>query len=73
MGFRLPDGTETHQEMGGTWVWSEADARHLVEEAGFVDVSAGYAAMRGVGRQDRVLDRLVETEDMRIVRGSKAE
>ena len=71
MGFRLPEGTETHQEMGGTWVWSEADARRLVEEAGFVHVSVSYAALSGDGRLDRALDRLVKSEDMRIVRGTK--
>jgi ubiquinone/menaquinone biosynthesis C-methylase UbiE len=72
MGFRVPAGTETHQVMGGTWEWSEADARRLVEEAGFVDVSVSYAAMNGDGRLDRALDRLVKSEDMRIVRATKA-
>ena len=72
MGFRLPEGTETHQVMGGTWEWSEADARRLVEEAGYVDVTVTYAAMSGDGPLDRAFDRLVKTEDMRIVRGMKA-
>ena len=43
MGSRLSEGTETHQALGSVWYWSESDARRLVEEAGFIDVSVTYA------------------------------
>ena len=73
MGWRVPEGTETHQAFGGMWIWNEADARRLVEDAGFVDVSVTYDDVRGewtgpVG----LLNRLMTLEGMRIVRGVKA-
>ena len=45
------------------WIWNEADARRLVEDAGFVDVAVSY--------RDVVLSRLATSEGMRIVRGTK--
>lgn len=73
MGWRVPEGTETHQAFGGMWVWNEVDARRLVEDAGFVDVSVSYEDVRGewtgpVG----LLNRLMTLEGMRIVRGTKS-
>lgn len=65
MGVRLPEGAETYRRMDSFWYWNEADARRLVEEAGFVDVSVGY--------RDVVLNRFSTFEGMRIVRGTKAE
>ena len=72
MGWRVPEGTGTHQAFGGMWVWNEADVRRLVEDAGFVDVSVTYDDVRGewtgpVG----LLHRLTTLEGMRIVRGTK--
>ena len=64
MGSRLPEGTETHKVLDSMWVWDEADARRLVEDAGFVDVSVSY--------RDIVHSRLATSEGMRIVRGTKA-
>ena len=73
MGWRVPEGTESHQAFGGMWIWNEADARRLLEEAGFVAVSVSYEDVRGewsgpVG----LLHRLTTLEGMRIVRGTKA-
>ena len=72
MGWRVPEGTESHQAFGGMWIWNEADARRLLEDAGFVDVSVSYDDVRGewtgpVG----LLHRLTTLEGMRIVRGTK--
>ena len=72
MGWRVPEGTESHQAFGGMWIWTEADARRLFEDAGFVDVSVTYDDIRGewngpVG----ILHRLTTLEGMRIVRGTK--
>jgi hypothetical protein len=39
IGERVPDGTTTHRILGEIWVWSEADARRMVEQAGFIDLS----------------------------------
>lgn len=72
MGWRVPDGTETHQAFGGMWIWTEADTRRLVEDAGLADVSVSYEDVRGewhgpVG----ILHRLLTLEGMRIVRATK--
>jgi SAM-dependent methyltransferase len=58
LGAKVADGTETHQVMGGVWVWSEDDVRRLVEDAGFADVSISYARWPGAG-------------EARLVRGIK--
>ena len=71
MGSRLPEGTETHQALGSVWYWSESDARRLVEEAGFEDVSVSYGDIGGDSRLAQALARLTKMEDMRIVRGTK--
>lgn len=72
MGWRVPEGTASHQAFGGMWIWTEEDARRLVEDAGFDDVSVTYDDVRGewngpVG----MLLRLTTLEGMRIVRGTK--
>jgi SAM-dependent methyltransferase len=72
VGARVPEGTETHKVMDSIWVWSEADARRMVEEAGFMDVSVTYADISWDSRLVRALNRLAGMEDMRIVRGTKA-
>jgi SAM-dependent methyltransferase len=58
LGSRVADGTETHRVLGAVWVWSEDDARRLVEEAGFAEVSISYARWPGAG-------------DARLARGIK--
>ena len=72
MGWRVPEGTTTHQAFGGMWIWNDSDAWRLVEEAGFVEVSVSYGDMSGDSRLAQVLARLTKMEDMRIVRGTKA-
>ncbi len=73
MGWRVPEGTETHQAFGGMWIWNEADARRLVEDAGFVDVSVTYDDVRGEWTGPvSLLNRLMTLEGMRIVRGTKS-
>jgi SAM-dependent methyltransferase len=73
LGWRVPEGTASHQAFGGMWIWNEADARRLVEDAGFDDVSVTYDDVRGewtgpVG----LLHRLLTLEGMRIVRGTRS-
>ena len=73
MGWRVPEGTASHQAFGGMWIWNEADARRLVEDAGFDDVSVSYDDVRGEWRGPvGLLNRLMTLEGMRIVRGTKA-
>jgi SAM-dependent methyltransferase len=72
IGERVTEGTVTHQILGEVWVWTEADARRIVEEAGFVDVSVSYSDISGDSGFLRALNRLVSSEEMRIVRGVKA-
>ena len=72
MGWRVPEGTESHQALGGMWIWTEADARRLAEDAGFVDVSVTYDDVRGEWAGPLGLrHRLLTLEGMRIVRGIK--
>ena len=72
MGWRVPEETETKRVMDSMWVWTEADARRLVEDAGFVDISVSYADISGFSRLARAMNRLSKMKDMRIVRGTKA-
>lgn len=71
VGARVRDGIPTHRALGGVWVWSEPDARRLMEDAGFVDVSVAYGDICGDSPFLRILNRLVGMEDMRIVQGTK--
>ena len=71
LGAKVADGTETHRVLGAVWVWSEDDARRLVEEAGFAEASVSYAPPGGDSRLANLVNRLVGEEEMRIVRGVK--
>ncbi len=71
LGAKVADGTQTHQIVGAVWVWSEADARRLVEEAGFAEVSVSYASTRGDNRIVNLLGSLTAEDEMRVVRGVK--
>jgi ubiquinone/menaquinone biosynthesis C-methylase UbiE len=71
LGAKVADGTQTHQVLGAVWVWSENDARRLVEEAGFAEVSVSYASTHGDNRVVNLLGSLTAEEEMRVVRGVK--
>ncbi len=71
MGSKVPDGTETHRWLDATWVWNESDARRLVEEAGFADVSISYETMVVDDRLAAFVNRLVPMEELRFLRGVK--
>jgi hypothetical protein len=47
IGERVTPGTQTHRMLGQMWVWAEDDARRMVEDAGFTDVTIQYARRRG--------------------------
>jgi SAM-dependent methyltransferase len=71
LGARVPDGTATHRVMDAAWVWNEDDARRLVEEAGFAEVSVSYASIGFDSRLGDYANRLMGQDEMRIVRGVK--
>jgi SAM-dependent methyltransferase len=71
IGEKVAERLETHQVLGAVWVWSEADARRLAEEAGFADVSVSYEPLSGDSRVDAIASRLNGMEDLRLVRGVK--
>jgi SAM-dependent methyltransferase len=71
IGDQVPPGTTTHRDPGGMWVWSEQDVRHLVERAGFTDVTLWYANASGDSRFARWVNRLAGSEQARLVRAVK--
>ncbi len=72
IGSRVAAGTETHQALGAVWVWTEADALRLVEDAGFTGVSASYERWAGSSGVLALVNRLGDTQEARIVCGVKA-
>lgn len=70
LGAKVAEGTETHRAMDAVWVWTEDDARRLVEEAGFAEASVSYASIGFDSRLGNLANRLMG-QDMRIVRGVK--
>ena len=71
LGAKVDDGTQTHQVLEAVWVWSEDDARRLVEEAGFAEASVSYVSIGFDSRLGKVANRLMWQDEMRIVRGVK--
>lgn len=73
IGERVPEGTTTHRMLGEIWVWSEADVRRMVEQAGFIDPSMAYASSAGDSRMLKAVDRVTGAlgQDMRIVHATK--
>jgi SAM-dependent methyltransferase len=68
MGKKVDDADVTgDKDAMGVWIWGEADARRLMEEAGFADVSIAYCRMAGDSR----LSNLVDGAEIRLVRGVK--
>lgn len=71
IGERTAPRTPTHRGPSGIWVWSETDARHMVERAGFTDVAVSYADASGHRRFARFVNRVAKTQDARLVQGVK--
>jgi SAM-dependent methyltransferase len=62
-----PSGTK---DASGYWRWSEADARRLMEEAGFGEVSVSATA-GGTSRLGILVSRAVGVTEVQLVRGIK--
>ena len=58
IGERVAPGTQTHRMWDVLWVWSEDDVQHMVEEAGFTDVTVRYARAWGNDPVSKSLVRL---------------
>jgi SAM-dependent methyltransferase len=76
IGERVPPDTQTDRRWGALWVWSEDDVRDMVEQAGFTDVTIGYAPSWGNDPVSRSLitiwDRFgVDMRDLRLVSATK--
>jgi SAM-dependent methyltransferase len=74
MGFRLDAAKATGRRgAAGQWAWGEADARRLVEEAGFTDVSVTYERKAGGNRvEDMIEQTFAVSREVRLVHGVKA-
>jgi SAM-dependent methyltransferase len=72
VGWRVPDGTETHRRLRMAWVWDEAEVRRMTEAAGFRDVTVSYIAIGGDSRLLNGLGRLLMgTDELRLVEALK--
>ena len=68
LGWRVPDGTETHKRLGLAWVWDEAKVRRMTEAAGFHDVTVSYVPIGGESRLLNLFGRLLMgTDELRLV------
>lgn len=74
IGERVAQGTKTHKAWGGIPVWAEDDARRMVEEAGFTDVTTQYVPWGQPTPFNRLFAKIVGPigGDLRLVRGIKA-
>ena len=73
LGPRVDPDTPTHQELSGRlWVWAEDDARGLVEQAGFTDVTLQYVKPAAHGRLSAVISPLLGVpEEYLLVHATK--
>jgi SAM-dependent methyltransferase len=73
IGERVKPGTQTHEGWGGIPVWSEEDARGMVERAGFTDVTVQYVDWAGDNPVGRLFAKVAGPlgGDLRLVRGRK--
>jgi SAM-dependent methyltransferase len=72
VGWRVPDGTETHRRLRMAWVWDEAEVRRMTEAAGFRDVTVSYIAIGGDSSLLNGLGRLLMgTDELRLVEALK--
>jgi SAM-dependent methyltransferase len=73
IGEEVTRGTQTHRMLGQIWVWAEDDVRHMVEDAGFTDVTIQYAPSSGNASLLKLLNKLSGPvgKDLRLVRALK--
>ncbi len=78
IGERVPTGTQTHRILNDTgWVWSEDDVRHMVEKAGFTDVTMQYVPWSEDTPVTRLFAKVISkvagpiSGDLRLARGIK--
>lgn len=73
IGEQVARGTQTHRVLGAMWVWSDDDVRHMVDDAGFSDVTVRYAPSSGNLAWLKLLDKLSGPvgKDLRLVRAIK--
>lgn len=78
IGERVPDGTQTHRILNDTgWVWAEDDVRHMVEQAGFTDVTIQYVPWGEDTALNRLFSKVIGKVvgpiggDLRLARGIK--
>lgn len=73
IGEEVTPGTQTHRLLGEMWVWAEDDVRHMVEAAGFTDVTIQYAPSSGDAPWLKLLTKLSGPagKDLRLVRALK--
>jgi SAM-dependent methyltransferase len=76
IGERVPPDTQTDRRWGAVWVWAEGDVVHMVEQAGFTDVTIRYAPAWGNDPVSKTLitiwDRFgVDMRDLRLVTATK--
>jgi SAM-dependent methyltransferase len=73
--LRVPEGTESHRFRGPAgefWAWNDADARRMMEAAGFDDVAITYAHPGGQSRLGNyVVRRVFGTDEDMIVAAVK--
>jgi SAM-dependent methyltransferase len=74
IGEQVARGTHTHRMLGEMWVWAEEDVRHMVEDAGFTDVTIRYAPSSGNASWLKLLNKLAGPvgRDLRLVGASKS-
>ena len=70
---RIRDANESGtKDEGGHWRWSDADARRMMEEAGFADVAVSFLPWSDTtSRLVNFLVRAAGTPEAQLVRGVK--
>jgi SAM-dependent methyltransferase len=76
IGEQVPPDTQTDRRWGALWVWAEDDVRHMVEQAGFTDVTIRYAPSWGNDPVSKSLIKIwdrfgVDMRDLRLVSATK--
>ena len=73
MGEQVDPGMQTHRMLEQIWVWAEDDVRHMVNDAGFTDVTIQYAPSSGNAPWLKLLNKLAGPvgKDLRLVHALK--